>query len=338
MTTKAERYVFVDLMRFLAIFLMFADHSIKLFYNFQPDNSFSYLFYEIAKYTLLITTFSAPLFLFLVGTSVVLSFNNKPRNINWLKRKTKRGVFLILASFALYFYQSGISEIPYTSGILQLIGVSLIIASVLMFISRKFRLLLFALLTLITLTTHSTLSATDVRIQILTMSNFPFLPYIAYVFAGGFIAESYFRYKNKKNFQKILAAVSTLVSLFFIFLSGFNPFLIAASYSVVNNYMIQSSLTVIFYISLLTLLFLGLSRIENYLRNNYLIKQAGLIGREALNIYILHILVGWGVSRYLLDEAKFGFWAAVLSLISFTLMGWLWVKLKRNGYLNIFSR
>ena len=245
---------------------------------------------------------------------------------------------MIIASFALYFYQSGVSIIPYTSGILQLIGVSLIIASVLMFVNEKYRLLLFALLTLITLIAHSTFTASGVNIPVLNMSNFPLLPYVAYVFAGSFIAESYFRYKNNNNCQKLLAAISTLIAIFFIFLSGFNPFLIAASYSVVNNYMIQSSLTVIFYISLLTLLFLALSKLDNYLRKNYLIKQAGLIGREALNIYILHILVGWGVSRYLLNEAKFDFWAAILSIIGFTIMGWLWVKLKNNGYLNILSR
>lgn len=338
MRAKNERYMFVDLMRFLAIFLMFIDHSIKLFYNFESTGLSGHLFFNIAKHTLLITTFSAPLFLFLVGTGVVLSFNDKPRSINWLKHKTKRAVFLIIASFALYFYQLGISEVPYTSGVLQLIGFSLIIASVLMFVNEKYRLFLFGLLILTTLVVHSKLTISNLYFQILNMSNFPLLPYIAYVFAGSFVAEIYFRYKNNKNYQKLLTAISALIALFLILLSGFNPFAIAANYIVVNNYMIQGSLTVIFYISLLTLLFLILARLENYLRNYYLLKQAGLIGREALNIYILHILVGWGVSRYLLGGITFGFWAAILSLTGFTLMGWLWAKLKNNGYLNILSR
>ena len=66
---KQKRLVFVDLLRFLAIFLMFWDHALKLFYNFDQSAPSGQFFYDLAINILYLTALSSALFIFLVGFS-----------------------------------------------------------------------------------------------------------------------------------------------------------------------------------------------------------------------------------------------------------------------------
>ncbi len=327
---ETQRLIFVDVMRFLAIFLMFADHAFKLFYDFTiVDDYFSYT----ARIILLITTFSAPLFLFLVGASALLSYNNKKTNqMSWLRDKFKRGIFYILMSFLLFFYQEKFTHLPYTSGILQLIGSSLILISLLLVFVKKQHTIILFLLTITSLLTDSYLRSINLVLPIISKDNFPIFPFITYVFAGGFLASMFLKskYKNKFIFRAWL--ISLLSITFFVYVSNYNPLKISATYSVINNYIIPSPLMVIYYLSLLAFIFSALAKLEKNLRQNVLILQASLIGKEALNVYVLHILLGWGVSKYMLEGQKFDYWAPITMTTIFTILGLLWTKARQKGY------
>ena len=70
-----KRLLFVDLLRFGAIFLMFWDRGIKLFFNFKGQWQW------LAEGILEITSLSSALFLFLVGFSLVLSYQRRQGKI-----------------------------------------------------------------------------------------------------------------------------------------------------------------------------------------------------------------------------------------------------------------
>ncbi|MFC1727053.1 acyltransferase family protein [Patescibacteria group bacterium] len=334
---KQKRLVFIDLLRFLAIFLMFWDHAIKLFYNFDRANWQGPFFNNLSTSILLITPLSASLFLFLVGFCLCFSFHRKKqtKKLKWVFRKILKGVVLIALSFFLYYfrYDPGLTKIPATSGILQLIGSSYILIPMIMFLPKLIRLPLFLTLIITSPILDHVLRTGEVAIPLLNVLSFPFLPYITYVLGGILLAEGY-RYFQKSPRKKIFfqgLAWSSLATIgFFLAFSNFDPLLIFRSYISIENHRLHSSLMVLYNLSIIVLVFSTLVRLEKLLSRIKLLKIPALIGKEALGIYVFHILLGWGASRYFLKEARFGFTYTLSAVLIFCLIGWGYAMLKKR--------
>lgn len=326
-----KRILTIDFLRFGAIFLMFWDHAIKLFFNFGEG-----FWNQVVSQILNLTSLSSALFLFLVGFSLVLSFKNHQGKIKrWILRKWRRGLILIIWSFILFFYRYNLDykESMAASGVLELIGLSLISGSLLFLIKkRRGRLILLASLSYLILLTDWALRLKEVEIVLLNAGVFPILPHLFYVLAGMGAGEVWFLYQEKKalaDFLKKLFWISLLGVLIIWAAAGFSLGLIFSLRFVTAGFWQPSIILVLFNTTLILFLLSFLALGEKRLVGWKGIRKMSLLGQEALNIYILHILLGWGVARYLLRGIRFGFGAVVLTVMAFCLLGWSWAKVRK---------
>lgn len=332
---RKKRFLFVDLLRFVAIFLMFWDHGLKLFYNFATRTCWQEFFTRLFTELLVVTSLSSALFLFLVGFSLVISFqkHKDKKRKTWIKKKTKRGIILILLSYLLFFFKYGLTrkEALATSGILQLIGLFLIFGSWLFMISRKVRVILAILLNYLGLIIDFALRAKEIQIPLLNVYIFPFLPHGLYGLTGLLVAEGFFYWQEKETRKKYLKKLlwGSLIGLVvFVSAAELNPLLPFKLRHLTGGFW-QPSIILVLYNSLIITAALALLAIfEEKLRKSLFLQKIGLFGQEALGIYFFQILLGYGVSQYLLKEARFAFWAPLLAVAVFCLLGWTIIKLQ----------
>ena len=114
-----------------------------------------------------------------------------------------------------------------------------------------------------------------------------------------------------------------------ISLANFDPFFIFRLRFLSDGTWQPSIILVIFNTLLVVASLSSLALGENKLAKIRLMRKAGLFGQEALNIYFFHILLGWGVSKYLLKGTPFDLWASLVAVFAFLLLGWGWIKLRK---------
>lgn len=130
---EKNRYFIIDLFRFIAIILMFITHTYRIqISNFIPETNSQLYIDNIFKFFMYIEPFTSALFLFLVGFSIKMSLDKTNLDIKqWENNHIKKGLKLILASILLYIpyhsFKINIYEIIFSSGILSVIGFSIII-------------------------------------------------------------------------------------------------------------------------------------------------------------------------------------------------------------------
>lgn len=335
-----KRLIFIDLLRFLAIYLMFWDHSLKLFYSPKGETGF-----PLVQLILGITSLSSALFLFLVGFSLVLSFNRfwptkrsdlaeaKPKeNISdWVWTKAKRGLTLVGISYLLFIYTSplGLVNLPLTSGVLQLIGITLIFLTLTYYLKKPTRLFLVIGLNLLIIAANYFLRLKGVEIAFLNQGNFPLLPHLSYSLTGLTTAELFIIFSEKRFSLWSVGVVSLVLILFFLSLANFNPFIIFESRYLTGNYWQPSGLLLVFNSLIIILLAALLALSEEKIKSLKLVRKIGQIGQEALNIYIWHILLLWGVGYYLLPYLKLNFSAIIIITTGLVGLSLGWVKFRK---------
>ncbi|HUW21284.1 MAG TPA: acyltransferase family protein [Candidatus Bathyarchaeia archaeon] len=330
-----KRLLSIDFLRFWAIILMFWDHGLKLFYNFDTHVFMGAVFTRLAVDIINLTALSSAIFLFLSGFCLALSFNKHTHRgkTDWLWKKFKKGIWLIFLSYLLFFYEYNLAKINTiaTSGILQLIGTGLIAGSILFLFSRKTRIIILIFLNYLTLMIDLALRLKGIVVPFLNVYNFPLLPSISYFLSGILIGDAYLIWLDKdkavKNFKNLF-----LVSLagVFVFLSAvnFNPYIIFDSRYLIAGFWQPSVALVIFNTFLIIAILSQLIIVENQLRKIDLIRQASLLGQETLAIYCFHILFVYGASKYVLKGATFGFWASLIAIAASLWISWRWVKIR----------
>jgi hypothetical protein len=282
-----------------------------------------------------ITSLSSALFLFLVGFCLVLSFEkNQKSKAAWIWRKWRRGIWLIFLSYLLFFFKFNLEKLEAiaNTGILQLIGLSLIIGSLFFLAQRKIRFFLILFSNYFLLLIDLALRTKEIQIPFLNVYFFPFLPNFSYVLSGILIAEGFFAWREKNMREKYLRNLFFGSLIFIVVLIGvanFDPFLIFRLRFLSGSTWQPLIILVIFNTLLIVASLSSLALGESKLAKIRLIRRTGLFGQEALNIYFFHILLGWGVSRYLLKGTLFGLWASLAAVIAFLLLGWGWIKLRK---------
>jgi len=331
-----KRLLFIDFLRFWAIYLMFWDHSLKLFFNFRGRDFLAKFSSQIFSRILSYTSLSSALFLYLAGFSLFLSFKHKSQSpIYWLSRKWKRGIILILFSYLLFFFTYGLERLDLvaTSGILQLVGLITIFGSLIFLLPRKLRIILIILLNYLTLIIDLALRIKKINIPLLNANIFPILPHISYALTGILVAEAFFYFQEKNRlgkFLKNLLLFSLVGMAFLLSVVNFNPYLILEAKYTTNDFWQPQTGLVIFNTFLISGLFSIFALYEKKLAGSKLVKGVLLFGQEALPIYVLHIILGWGIARYLLKGMFFGFWAPLLGVAIFLLLGRTWIRYRKT--------
>ena len=172
----------------------------------------------------------------------------------------------------------------------------------------------------------------EIQIPFLNVYFFPFLPNFSYVLSGILIAEGFFAWREKNMREKYLRNLFFGSLVFIAVLVGvanFDPFLIFRLRYLSEGSWQPSIILVIFNTLLVVASLSSLALGENKLAKIRLMRKAGLFGQEALNIYFFHILLGWGVSKYLLKGTLFGLSASLVAVLAFLLLGWSWIKLRK---------
>jgi hypothetical protein len=333
----SKRLLFVDLLRFLAIFLMFWDHGLKLFYNFKTESLWEKILTEFAVRILRINTLSSALFLFLVGFSLVISFYRRRggSKLTWIFRKWQRGLVLIFLSYFLFFFKFGLERVDAlaTSGILQLIGLILILGSLLFGLKRRLRVTFVLVLNYLVLLTDFALRTKGIEIPLLNVYIFPILPHLSYALGGLLVAEGWFFWVAEGSRKKYLRRLfwGSLVGILVLLTSaGFNPFLIFELTYIIGGFWHPSIVLVFFNTLIICFLTAIVARVERKLSLGRFWQRIGRLGKVALTIYFWHVFLGWGVAKYILREARFGAWAPILAVGAFCFLALGVAKIKQK--------
>lgn len=280
-----DRYFFIDFFRVLAIILMFITHT----YRMQITNidSSNLLLNNIFLFFMYIEPFTSALFLFLTGYSLRISLSKSKDLKKWHSLILKKSIILILLSFLLYFPYFGVHPIEafFSSGILMVIGISILFLSYFSNNIKNIKLFFLILLLITFLLEYFNLS-------IIGINNGAggLLPMMLFSFVG------YFSYDLKFNFFKNLLL---LIILFIFILLDFN-YIRISDYQILSinsiipfNYKyIEGSIwihsTLGFIINSLILYFISLiMKVKININYELLYK----ISNNSLNMYVIHILI-----------------------------------------------
>lgn len=305
-----DRYFIIDFFRFVAIILMFITHTYRIqISNFVPDTNIQLIVNNTFNFFMYIEPFTSALFLFLVGFSIKMSLDNTKLNIvDWKRTHLKKGFKLILISFLLYIpyhsFNIKIYEIIFSSGILSVIGTSLITISLL---KERFLYLFF----IIVLVISFFLESCNINIIGLNAGAGNLFPTMLYSLIGYF---SYNYSKVKIKFIDILLIIIFIGIIFTIepnfrynvYYHEYNFNLLSLkidqSFSSIWNHSIFGFIFNSFILFICSKLFLIKTKITN--------KLITTISKYSLQMYIFHILL---LSGFYIT--KIGFPNSIFTLI-----------------------
>ena len=202
MAEQKKRLISLDLLRQLALVLMFASHTTKAYLKLNAN--FDQVSINLIKLSLLIEPLSSALFLFVSGYCLVLA----SKHWSWLKF-VKRGVVLILTSHLLFAYKNQIFSPPlHASGILQLIGMGWL-AIPLWKLTRSW---ISSGITVGLLFIASFFLAQSPPLAIINQGAFPLLPHLIYFTGGVFWA------RLNANWQKNMSVTGPKICWVFLLL------------------------------------------------------------------------------------------------------------------------
>ncbi len=311
---QASRVIFIDLLRFAAIFLMVHGHTVDvlLSYNFRMPSSVGF------NTWLFFRGLTAPLFLFASGFVYGVRFKrtDSAEKFKLIQRKTIRRALLII--FVGYLMKSPTpspfhwTHVTYQMiqlflavDILQLIGVSLLILLGIETLARKYKFEAMRILLLISflfLMFHPIVKLIEwehwLPISLsswfsqATGSLFPLFPWGAYLFLGGVLG-IYFQKKNYFTDLIILSKVQLKLGIIFIagavILNLIELFLFADStFWTISPNLVYSRLgTVLIFGSLFALISISIKHIPQFLKN---------ASKNSLEIYVVHVMLLYGSS------------------------------------------
>jgi uncharacterized membrane protein len=238
-----KRIVSIDLLRGLVILLMALDH-VRMYFGYgtwysEPTNLAATT--PILFFTRWITHFCAPVFVFLAGTSAYLSGTKKSTTKDISRLLFTRGLWLTIAEIIIVNF-TWTFDINYSFIIIQVvwvIGVSMIVLSLLVFLPHK-AILVFGLILVfghnlldgVTVSGDSFSSLLWYKLHqpnflILSSGNiinfvYPSLPWIGLMALGYVFGTFYKQGFNPDKRRKWLWWIGTSLVLLFLLLRGFN--------------------------------------------------------------------------------------------------------------------
>lgn len=316
MTTdlRSQRVIYIDLLRFCAIFLMVHGHTVDVLLSneFRRPDSIGF------NTWLFFRGLTAPLFLFASGFIYGVRFRrtDSPEKFRKIKIKTiKRALLLIVIGYLMksptptfidwehVTYQ--MIQLFYAVDILQLIGASLLIFLTMELIARRFKydaarylivisiifLLGRQLSTLVDWEEYFPLQISSWFSQ-RTGSLFPLFPWGAYLFLGGAVG-IYFQRKGFLDNMIHLTKVQLKIGLIFILSAFLINFLELKFFDMSTFWTTSPALfyarfgTVLIFGSLFSVLSLYIKRIPKFLYN---------ASKNSLWIYVVHVMLLYGSS------------------------------------------
>lgn len=311
---RSQRVIFIDLLRFCAIFLMVHGHTVDvlLSQDFRRPDSIGF------NTWLFFRGLTAPLFLFASGFIYGVRFRRtdsieKFRNIK--TRTIRRAILLIAIGYLMKSPTPTIIDwehvtyqmlrLFYAIDILQLIGASLLIFLGMEILARKFQydaaryLIALSIVFVLGRQIATLLDWEEVLpIQISSWfspnsgSLFPLFPWGAYLFLGGAVG-IYFQRKSYLSDMILLTKVQLKTGLIFIFSAFLINFVELSFFGMSTFWTTSPALfyarfgTVLILGSLFSVLSLYIKRIPKFLYN---------ASKNSLWIYVVHVMLLYGSS------------------------------------------
>jgi len=309
---QAHRVIFIDLMRAIAVLQMVQGHTIDVL--LAPELRTTELPVYAVWYFL--RGMTAPIFMFTAGTVFTYLFHSvkRPFGENYRVKKGFRRTFLLI--FLGYFLKyptwtifdfSDVTEDKWqlfiSADVLQLIGFSLLILLLILFIAEKFKLNYTATFIIISaiifiaspfIETINWIAFLPAPVAAYFYSGsgslFPLFPWSGYVIAGGilgcYLAQNPLVFKTSQ-FSKLLAIFGVAFTLVAIFSE---LILKALQVQIIDP---QAEPNTIFYrVGFVLLLTSLVSYIS--LRVNHIPHIIILAGRNTLLIYVVHLIILYG--------------------------------------------
>lgn len=345
----SSRYKFIDLLRGLAIFFMVLNHTAR----WWLDGRLSLFRYDLIYATV---TLAGPLFLFLVGFCLSLSFQKaliRQGNARMIWKYLSRGFGIIIVGYIFSFVVFGYSSM-WQGRVLQAIGMSIIISLPILYLLRfknawrsfSVILILLPVSFWIFFQPVSVLVSNHSWLGEIFFMEFPLWPYFSLVLLGLLIGKYFVDYcddreKLKLFFTKLFnwGMILTFCAIIVIPIRSIifsTPMLSFQNDYVLNDCWIPGPIILFWIIGaifiLLSLAYFGGDRLGTF--GGWLER----LGQASLFAYVFHHLIIFNLFYYLLQwriGSIFLYFLDVLVLIVFLVYSsklWLWLKrlVKKN--------
>lgn len=285
-TPLHHRFLFIDLLKIVAITLMIYNHVFNEWYRFTEPN----IFYHFNN----LTRMSSALFLFLTGLLFMLSFKKMADQRAWFKQKTVRAIGLIAVSLVLFFLDPTSNlKYFYSSGILQLIGV-LYLLTIPVLLIKSNKVIKYTLTSLYILVLFSTylLRNSGIFIPFLNSYSFPLLPHTAYFLLGLLTALLLPPTNKLRSYLWQPLTISFVFTL--VYLEVFiEPTVLVLFELVITQfgYWQPTSVLVCIISGLILGLYLVLRNIESTLQKLKRSNWISVLSAYSLEIYVFHLLL-----------------------------------------------
>ena len=337
-----HRILFIDRLRGLALVLMILNHSALYLLEASLDPYRHILVY-------LTVSLSAPLFLFMVGFSLAISHMKntamtiRPYHVD-LQKHFDRGVLLILLGFMLNIVLSPHKPF-YAGGILQTIGISIIIiAPMLRWLTHRVFRDILVLSAVISYLAFAYSQANVMRMIIdhpiiadLFFGGFPPWPWIGVVFIGLVSGHNWLALRDEAGkvdqylLRMVIASIISL-TLYFI-LSAWQGDMLNFNLNrdyIIRGHWLPGTITVFWSIGIICLSFVVTQRTA--IKPGILHRLLVPLGQSALLLYLLHLLVIKGIADQLLGLTIDNWWSYIgFNLILMTglvTVSYRWVKIQ----------
>ena len=207
------RKKYIDLLREIALFYMFFQHAVLALLKYTENKGIILFLFELVP-------ICPALFLFIAGFSINISLNRRKNNLNdndFIIHLLKRGFILIILSSVLFLLEYGfqLPDLLISSGILNTIGLLIIIISLL--IKLPYKKIFISIFVVILIVLTFLFEKNKIYIVPFNYGYEPIVPTITFGFIGYLMGLFFYQYKDDIKKEKIFVLLSGVLG-FIIFL------------------------------------------------------------------------------------------------------------------------